>query len=39
MSTTYRERESWAWSSDIIWVVVYSTLATVFLLSWVTIPT
>jgi hypothetical protein len=39
VSTTNRERQGWAWSSDIIWVLVYSTLLTVFMLSWVTIPT
>jgi hypothetical protein len=33
------ERQGWTWSSDIIWVVVYSTLVTVFILSWATIPT
>jgi len=39
VSTTNGERQGWTWSSDIIWVLVYLTLATVFILSWATIPT
>jgi hypothetical protein len=37
MSTTSAERQSWT-TSDIIWVLVYSTLVIVFMLSWATIP-
>ena len=39
MSTTNSGKQSWTWSSDIIWVLIYSTLITVFMLSWATIPT
>ena len=39
VSTTNGERQSWIWSMDIIWVLVYSTLIAVFMLSWATIPT
>ena len=38
MSTTNGERQSWTWISDIIWVLVYSTLVTFFMLSWAAIP-
>ena len=38
MSTTKTERLGWNWTSDSTWVLIYSILVTLFMLSWAYIP-
>jgi hypothetical protein len=38
MSNTSEERQNWTWTSDIVWVLVYSTLIAFFMVSAATIP-
>ena len=38
MSNTNEKRQSWTWTSEIVWVLVYSTLVASLMLSMATIP-